>query len=39
MGGAIYSLGPLSVYYTAFVTNGVIAGAGGTGGAGASFYG
>ncbi len=36
MGGAIYSLGPLSVYYTAFVTNGVIAGAGGTGGAGAS---
>lgn len=36
MGGAIYSLGPLSVYYSAFLTNRVIAGTGGTGGSGAN---
>jgi hypothetical protein len=36
LGGAIYSLGPLSVYYTEFLTNRAIAGAGGNGGNGAN---
>jgi hypothetical protein len=39
LGGAIFSLGPLSVYYTAFLTNQVLAGAGGNGGNGAGFIG
>ncbi len=34
MGGAIYSLGPVSVYYSVFLTNLALAGSGGSGGNG-----
>ena len=37
-GGAIYSVGPLGVYYCVFGTNTVIAGAGGGGGAGTAGF-
>ncbi|MGA2174814.1 MAG: immunoglobulin domain-containing protein [Verrucomicrobiota bacterium] len=37
-GGAIFSLGPVSLYYCVFGTNAVIAGAGGSGGAGTGTF-